>query len=40
MVSIPLQDDNLLLVSIETNADHFKMMENMLKLVENYSKEN
>ena len=40
MISIPLQDGNLLLISIETNADHFKMVERMLQVVENYSKEN
>ena len=37
MISIPLQDDNLLLISIETNADHFKMIDHMLKVVENHS---
>lgn len=40
MITIPLQDDNLLLISIEINADHFKMIDHMLKVVENHSKEN
>ena len=40
MISIPLQDDNLLLISVETNVDHFKMINNMLNVVENHSKEN
>ena len=40
MVTIPLQDDNLLLISIETKGDHFKMIEHILKVVENHSKEN
>ena len=40
MISIPVQNDDLLLVSIETNADHFKMINDMLKVVESHSKEN
>ena len=40
MITIPLQDDNLLLISIETTADHFMMIDHMLKVVENHSKEN
>ena len=40
MLSVPLQDDNLLLVSIETKGDHFKIIDHTLKVVENHSKEN
>ena len=40
LISIPLQDDNLLLISVETKGDHFRVIENMLKVVENDSKEN
>jgi len=40
MISIPVQNDDLLLVSIETNADHFKMINHMFKVVESHSKEN
>ena len=35
MISISLQDGNLLLISIETKSDHCKMIDNMLKVVEN-----
>jgi hypothetical protein len=35
MISIPLQDDHLLLISIEPKSDHCKMIVNMLKVVEN-----
>ena len=40
MISIPLQDDNLLLISTETKGDHFRMIEHILKVVENHSKQN
>ena len=40
MLSVPLQDDNLLLVSIEPKGDHFKIIDRTLKVVENHSKEN
>ena len=40
MISVPLQDDNLLLISIEPKSDHFKMIDHVLTLVENHSKEN
>lgn len=40
MISVPLQDDNLLLVSIEPKSDHFKMLDHVLTVVDNYSKEN
>ena len=40
MISIPLQDDNLLLISVETKGDHFRMIDHMLKVVENHSQEN
>ena len=35
-ISIPLQDDNLLLISVEPKADHCKIIENILKVVENH----
>ena len=40
LISVPLKDDNLLLVSIEPTGDHFRMIDQMLKVVENHSKEN
>ena len=40
MISVPLPDDDLLLISIEPTSDHFKMINHMLKVVENHSKEN
>ena len=40
MLSVPLQDDNLLLISIETEGDHFKIIDHTLKVAETYSKEN
>ena len=38
-LSVPLQDDNLLLVSIETKGVHFKIIDDMLKVVEDHLKE-
>ena len=38
MLSVPLQDDDLLLISIETKGDHFKIIDDMFKVVDNYSK--
>ena len=40
LISVPLQDDNLLLVSIEPTGDHFRMIDHMLKVVDAHSKEN
>ena len=40
MISVPLPDDNLLLVSLEPTGDHFRMIDHILKVVENHSKEN
>ena len=40
MITIPLQDDNLLLISIETKGDHIMMIDHILKVVENHSKQN
>ena len=39
MISVALQHDNLLLISTETKGDHFKIIDNVLKVVENQSKE-
>ena len=40
MISIPLQDDNLLLISTETEGVHFRMIDHILKVIENYPPEN
>jgi hypothetical protein len=37
MITVPLQDDNLLLISIEPKCNHCEIIEHVLKVVENYS---
>lgn len=40
MLSVPLQSDDLLLISIEPKGDHFKIIDQVLKVIENQSKGN
>ena len=40
MINVPLKDDNLLLISIEPIGDHFKILDQILKMVESHSKQN
>ena len=40
MITIPLRDDELLMISTESKSDPFRMIDYMLKVVENHSKEN
>ena len=39
LISIPIEDKYLLLVSTETKVDHAKIIKEIFKLIENHSKE-
>jgi hypothetical protein len=40
MVTVPLPDDNLLLISIEPKSDHCQIIDHVLEVVENYLTKN
>lgn len=40
MINVPLKDDDLLLISIESISDHFKILDYTLKMVESHLKQN
>jgi len=40
IINVPLKDDNILLISIESIGDHFKIIDYILKMVESHSKQN
>ena len=37
MITVPLEDDNLLFISIEPKSNHCQIIEHVLKVVENHS---